>query len=446
MIIRGGTIITGDGHTIIPEAHIVIRGERIVDVGPGFGPDIEGEEAIDALNQLVIPGIINTHAHACAPGPFTPVAGPARTMEQVRIQQHRHLLGGETTVLHLCGFCLQREVDLIRDWPLRVKVGTSHLPSALKAAQTVDGRGLSGAHCACTVHQRLVEGAAVIGEIGAGHTLGGGGQDYQLIPQVIQRASGVWLGPDQARELKWAVLGKHLQREAFDRQRAEQCLRSSGLSAKLTVSEVQTLICDSVLPPLHEALRGFEEAAAASAETGSPAVIHNCPLAAPEIARLSQKYPGARLIAAHSNQADFEIHEAVQWSKRLRDLGVIVDVSTWDSPGKALHADPEKFITMIREGVVDTVSTDYAGGEWEPILKGLAMAVKAGAVSLAGAVAFATGNVARLLPEVATDRGLIAPGKMADLVLVEKEDVSRVIGVLVKGTFAARNGQIISPD
>ena len=165
-----------------------------------------------------------------------------------------------------------------------------------------------------------------------------------------------------------------------------------------------------------------------------------------EIACLAQKYPRARLVAAHSNQADFEIEEAVEWAGRLRDLGVIVDVSTWDCPGKAMHADPKKFTTMLGAGVVDTVSTDYAGGEWEPIIKGLALAVKAGAVDVAEAVALATGNVANLLPEVADGRGVIAPGKPADLVLVEEEDFGVVRAVIVNGEFVVKDGQLEQKD
>jgi adenine deaminase len=122
---------------------------------------------------------------------------------------------------------------------------------------------------------------------------------------------------------------------------------------------------------------------------------------------------------------------------------VIVDVSTWDCPGKALQADPKKFITMIREGVVDSVSTDFAGGEWEPILKGMAMAIKAEAVCVAAAVALATGNIVRILPEIAQGKGLIAPGKVADLVMTQEEDISRVRDVIVNGKFVVKSGQLI---
>jgi len=237
MIIRGGKIIPGDGRTSIDNGFVMIREGKIIDIGPGPGPRIDHEETYEAHSRLVIPGIINSHSHACAPGPFVPTAGPPRTLEQVRGEHNRHLLAGETTVLHLCGFCLQEEVELIKDWPLHVEVGTSHLPSAIKAAQIVDGRGLSKAHLDCTARKRIAEGAAAIGEIGAGQTLGGGGADYQVIPQAVQKATGAWLRPDQARQLKWAVLGKNLRKEAFDPKQTSECLAALGLGAKLTASE-----------------------------------------------------------------------------------------------------------------------------------------------------------------------------------------------------------------
>jgi alpha-D-ribose 1-methylphosphonate 5-triphosphate diphosphatase PhnM len=101
---------------------------------------------------------------------------------------------------------------------------------------------------------------------------------------------------------------------------------------------------------------------------------------------------------------------------------------------------------MLAAGVVDTVSTDYAAGEWEPIIKGLALAVKAGAIDVARAVSLATGNVANLLPEVADGKGVIASGKPADLVLVEEEDIGVVRSVIVNGEFVVKNGQMEHGD
>jgi imidazolonepropionase-like amidohydrolase len=437
MLITGGTIATGDGATFIPDGQVLIRGNRIADVGRGFAP--QDNDVIDASGQIVMPGVINTHAHGCVRGPFVPVASPALSETQVNAELDRHLLGGETTVLCVCGFCLPEE-NTARH-PVRVRLATSHTPANFAAADIVDGRGLLPQHRAMTVERALEEGAVAIGELGAGHSLGGGGQDYLYIPDVIERATGVRLRPDQARQLKWAILGRALSRDAFDPAATARCLHQFGLDSSLGVDDARRMIEHSVLPSIKTTLEGFEEAAALSAKTGARAVFHNSPVSVGTIAALAKKYPSAKLVAGHSNQGDFEPDEAVAWAKTLRELGVTIDISTWDIPAGAIQAKPGNFLRMLEEKVVDTVSTDYAGGEWEPILKGLDMAVRCDAVDLAKAVALATSNPAYLFPALAEERGLLAPGKIADVITVDAENIGAVRTVIVGGVIAVQDGE-----
>jgi hypothetical protein len=437
MLISGGTVVTGDGASVIPGGYVHIREGRIVALGEGRGP--HDEEVIDATAQIVLPGIINTHAHGCVEGPFVPVGSPAFSMAAVHHELDRHLFGGETTVLCVCGFCLPREIDASH--PVRTRLATSHTPSNFAAADLVDGRGLTPVHRATTVEQALADGAVAIGEIGAGHSLGGGGQDYLYIPDVIEKPTGIRLRPDQARQLKWAILGRTLSRDAFDAGQTAECLGALGLSGKLTVETARQLVTQSVLPSIATTLEGFEEAAALSAKTGVRAIFHTSPVSVGVIASLAKKYPAARLVAGHANQSDFDSAEAVDWAKRLRALGVTIDISTWDIPSKAIQAKPDNFLAMLKAGVVDTVSTDYAGGDWEPVLKGLALAIKAGAVELATAVALATSNPARLFPGLAPDRGLIAQGNIADVVLAEAHDIGNVRAVIIGGKVVVRDNR-----
>jgi Amidohydrolase family len=351
----------------------------------------------------------------------------------------RHLYGGETTVLCVCGFCLPREIG--GRHPVRVKLSTSHTPANFRAADLVDGRGLAAQHRAMTVERALEDGAVAIGELGAGHSLGGGGQDYLYIPDAIERASGVRLRPDQARQLKWAILGRALSRDAFDAGATASCLRALGLDHSLTVARAREIIEQSVLPSIATTLDGFEEAAALSAKTGARAVFHTSPVSVGVIARLAQQHPAAKLVAGHSNQSDFEPDEAVAWARKLRELGVTIDISTWDIPGKAIQAKPDTFLRMLAANVVDTVSTDFAGGDWEPILKGLELAVRSGSIGIAAAVALATANPARLFPGLAPDRGLLAPGKIADVVLVDASNIGVVRSVIAAGAMVVRDGK-----
>ncbi|MCV6963601.1 amidohydrolase family protein [Mycobacterium intermedium] len=58
MVVRGGHVFDPRSGTAAP-ADVVIDGERIVDVGPG----LDGDTELDARGQLVVPGFIDCHVH-----------------------------------------------------------------------------------------------------------------------------------------------------------------------------------------------------------------------------------------------------------------------------------------------------------------------------------------------------------------------------------------------
>lgn len=63
LIIRGGLV--HDGSAAAPAvADVVIRGERIIHVGPAAGHDFSAAQLIDAGNRIVAPGFIDPHTHA----------------------------------------------------------------------------------------------------------------------------------------------------------------------------------------------------------------------------------------------------------------------------------------------------------------------------------------------------------------------------------------------
>jgi imidazolonepropionase-like amidohydrolase len=170
-------------------------------------------------------------------------------------------------------------------------------------------------------------------------------------------------------------------------------------------------------------------------------VFHTSPVSVGTIAKLAKKYPDAKLVAGHSNQSDFTPQEAVTWARKLRDLGVTIDISTWDIPDEAVQAKPGNFLHMLEEKVVDTISTDFAGGDWEPVLKGLDMAVRCEAVDLARGVALATSNPADLFPALADGRGTLAPGKIADVILVDADNIGDVRMVIIGGNLVVKDGE-----
>ncbi|NNF25660.1 MAG: amidohydrolase family protein [Gemmatimonadetes bacterium] len=59
LLIRGGRVVNADGGR---EADVLIRGERIVEIGAGLNA-VEGARVVDAEGLLVMPGGIDPHAH-----------------------------------------------------------------------------------------------------------------------------------------------------------------------------------------------------------------------------------------------------------------------------------------------------------------------------------------------------------------------------------------------
>jgi len=65
LAIENGIVVTmGPDPAPIVGGHVLIEGDRIVAVGPGPAPVGEDTELIDARGGLVLPGLIDTHAHA----------------------------------------------------------------------------------------------------------------------------------------------------------------------------------------------------------------------------------------------------------------------------------------------------------------------------------------------------------------------------------------------
>src|SRR5580700_841776 len=67
LLVTGGTVVTMDGQRrVIEDGAVAIRGDSIVAVGPRAELENRFEAAltIDARGALVMPGLINGHAHA----------------------------------------------------------------------------------------------------------------------------------------------------------------------------------------------------------------------------------------------------------------------------------------------------------------------------------------------------------------------------------------------
>jgi 5-methylthioadenosine/S-adenosylhomocysteine deaminase len=63
VVLRGGTVLTmNDAHAVLPDADVLVVGERIAGIGPALEVP-EGAIEIDASGGIVMPGMIDTHRH-----------------------------------------------------------------------------------------------------------------------------------------------------------------------------------------------------------------------------------------------------------------------------------------------------------------------------------------------------------------------------------------------
>ncbi|MEU8040745.1 hypothetical protein [Streptosporangium sp. NPDC049078] len=446
IVLHGCDLVDGTGTDPRHGVDIVVAGGTIREIVPARPADAYGtvDEIVDAAGMLMIPGLINNHTHGTAYGPLFPSGHVGLPHEQVLANLDRHLLEGTTTVLCVDGFVTAEALARTGEvHPINVKLASCNTPACLAAATIADGGGLTEANRMFTARHAVRAGAVALGEIGAGHTLGGGGASYMYIPAEIERRTGVKITPRQANGLKTAVLGRHISEKAFDRDRVEEALASAGLTGTLSVEVTREIVSGIVLPAFDIALHGLAEAAGQAREAGVPVLVHNAAASMTQVASIAET--DVTLIAGHSNHSSFELREAVEHAGRLKEMGAIVDVSTLDTFGaQRLTTGPELLYAMFSAGVVDTISTDYAGGHHDPILLAIDRSIKAGVVSLPAAVAMATANVADAIPGVAPRRGRILPGTIADLVLTDPAELHHVGIVMVGGEIVARAGRRVA--
>lgn len=445
--IVNASVLTGDGIQFLEKASVLVSDQMIEAVARTDETALADDyDVIDASGCTVLPGVINAHAHGCICGPSMPSGSLPLDPYDVDYQRNRHLLSGTTTLLNVCGLALPDEIDVGpgQSHPLDIHVSTAHTPSSIAAAVAADGAGLAGRHLTATIDEMLVRGAKALGEAGGGQTLGGGAQDYRFLPDAIENASGLAVHPRLARQLKEAVLGSRLDKK-HDRNNdvLSRLIEENGLSVNFTPEGLSRLIRDTVMPSVGIARRGLDEIAAQAARTGMPAIFHNAAPTAEQLIGLARIHPKARIIAGHSNHSSFTTEEALVTAKALRDLGAAVDVSTLDCISTRWRNGPDNFDALINAGLVDTLSTDYAGGDWDGILQAIHRVVQKKFMSPAAAIALATGNVARIFPELAGDRGSIAKGKRGDVIISETNNLGRVRHVLVAGRMVVFNGSLV---
>jgi imidazolonepropionase-like amidohydrolase len=445
LALKDGKVVTGDGKTVLERATVLVDRGRILDVLTGdVSPGVleKCQSVRECAGRLVIPGVINHHTHACHYGPLWPSASPRLTEAEVLHFLDKNLLEGSTTIMNVCGFATVGDVEAAcAAHPLRVKTGTTYTPANVEAADKVDGKGFEPRHRKVTVESQVKAGAVAIAEVGGGMTLAGGGVEYHFIPKAVKEATGKTIEPKQARKLKEAVLGHFADPADYDPKALQKALVELGLAGDFTLEQARDLIVRVVMPSLAPALDGFDEALVEAKKFNLRVVTHNAPQSMRRLQKVARE-GGDLIIAGHSNHSNFTFEEALENARLLRSYGALIDVATLDAWGvKRLMTEPDLMYEFYRQNLVDLLSTDFAAGFCDGVLVGVEMAVKVGAVSLAKAMETCTSRVAEVFPLLAPERGLIARDMIADLVITDPVEVSKVQTMLIGGTVVVENGK-----
>ena len=445
-IFKNASVVTGDGKTVLEKANVIETDGLVADVNLYYDENIESyaEEVVDCTGKCVMPGMINHHQHGVTFGTMFASGCVNYGREFILDHLDRSLLQGHTTVLNVDGFATMDEVEETQKChPIRIKTATTHAPINYHAGELCDGKGFQPKHKAMTVEKMLADGAVCIGEVGGGHTLGGGGQDYLYIPRAVKERKGKDIDYLQARAMKLSVLGRYIEESYYDRDRVAAALKEAKLDSFLTPEETRDIVYKTTLASVKVALDGYREAAGLAKRYNVPLMIHNAPTSkyiVHEIAKMGL----STLICCHSNYL-FTTEECVENGSYLKQFpGVVLDAAVHDPWGaKHLVSGPENLYAFYENDLVDVISTDFAAGHSDSMLEAIQhAALEKKLVGLAKAVRQGTSRVTEVLPLLAPNLGLLKKGYAADIVVTEYPQLKNVERVYISGRLVAKDGKV----
>lgn len=448
IIFKGGKVVTGDGNTLYEKANVIVVEDLVADVVERYDPSIEAyaQEVVDCEGKCVMPGMINHHQHGVTFGPMFASGAENYGREFILNHLDRTLLQGHTTVLNVDGFVTMEEVrDTQKYHSLRIKTATTHAPVNYKAGELCDGKGFLDKHRTMTAEQMMADGAVCIGEVGGGHTLGGGGQDYLYIPRAVKELKGKEIDYLQARAMKLSVLGRYIEESYYVRDTVAAALKEHKLDSFLTPEETRDIIYKTTFASVKVALDGYREAANLARKLGVPMMMHNAPTSR-DIVHEIVKMKVPNMIACHSNYL-YTTEECVKNGKYLKQLdpNVILDAAVHDPFGaRALVAAPDNLFAFYENDLIDVISTDFAAGKSDSMLEAIQYAaIEKKIVPLAKAIAQGTTNVTKALPLIAPNLGLLKTGYYADIVVSKYPEIKEVEQVYIAGKLVAKNGKVL---
>lgn len=429
--IVNGNVVTGDGKSFLEDTSVIIENGLIMDLPrmPYMPYQFYTNRVIDAQGGIVMPGLINIHVHAvCGGTPFLWAWEDPLPEDRILSNLNTHLLQGTTTVLDLDGFALPFENEAINKLhPINVKRTTLHTPKNIRAAELAGGRKLEECRRNFTAEEMVALGAIALGEVGSP------GTSYGTYEKSI-RLGRPFLAQD-ALALDDAVVNK-------DDEALRKAIKKAGLQ-DMTIDEVKKFVEETSIIPVEAHNEAILETIEYVPKLGIPASVHTEP-ASLEVLLQAAKALGPQLVAAHVNH-HFSADELIKVAKEIKNTGAWVEVFSADFfSAKQIEADPTATFALLEQDLADLFVTDYSGGYHNPILLLIKKSIEQGVTTLPKAVRLATSSPASIIPGLAPQKGLIEPGKVADIIIVDKDDITNVRYVIIAGRIVVEDGKIVA--
>ena len=373
VVLSGGRVFDGTG-AAIADGDIVVEDGRIVDVGSG----LDGDERVDVSGLTVLPGFIDCHVHVVSSGVIG-VQGLQQPFSYGYFQAVRNL-----AVTLDCGITTVRDAGGA-DWGVR---------------KAVDDGLIEG--------PRLRIAISILSQTG-GHGDGWlpSGTCAPIFPPHVARPDGVVDGPEEMRKRAREII-----RAGADVLKV--CTSGGVLSpysdprrAHLSPEELDVLVAEATaagLPVMAhaQATDGIKNAVRA----GIDSIEHGIYLDDEAIAMMLDA--GTWLVPTLVAPA------AVL---QMAEAGAGLPASVVAKAREVVDAHRESFARAVEAGVRIAMGTDSGVGPHGRNLEELALMAAAG-MKPAAVLAATTSSAAQLLG-LADSTGTIAPGKRADLVVVD---------------------------
>jgi len=445
IIIKNCDVITGDEKTILEKAWVGIDKNKIVAVAQSEIPETlitDSPKILDAAGCYIIPGIINTHTHGCTLGPLYSSGAKPVSLRQALRNVDRHLLKGTTSLINVCGLGTKADTETInRTHPLKIYTGTAQFPSTFEAAKIIDASGIKEEHYAISAEDATKNGAIIVGEIGSGATLGGGVSEYKYIPEAIEKKTGISLSVEQVHLLKQAFINSGFFLKQEISSEISDLMQEYHLDKKISADKISEIIDFYTNKPVNIALQSFDEAFKFAEKHKLPVIFHHASTSAVKIYELAKKKkPDTIIIAAHSNHSSFTLDECINWAKKLKAEGVIIDVATINSISGYNRGSIENIKELLSGGLADIITTDYGGGVWDSIPGFIQYFYKRGLLDLKKGIHMVSGRISEILGSPFDETGIIKEGKTADIVILDKLNLGKVETVIIDGKIVADGG------